>query len=57
MSVTGKGPLHFSFDATHDHNWSFCYFLLYTVDDPVLYEAITTLWLLPHSGLLIIYSF
>jgi len=57
MSVTRKGPLHFSFDATNDHNWFFRFFVLYTVDDPMLYEAITTLWLLPLSSLLIIYSF
>jgi len=36
-----------SLDATEDHIWSFCFFVLQTVDYPLLYEAINTFQLSP----------
>jgi hypothetical protein len=40
------GDSHFtlSFAAINNHNWSYSFFVLETADDPLLYEAITTLW-------------
>jgi hypothetical protein len=43
-----------SLDATHDHNWSFCFCISYTVDEPMFYEAINPLQFLSPSSLIII---
>jgi hypothetical protein len=46
-----------SLDAINNRNWHFCFFMSYTADDQMLYEAITTFRLLPLSSLLItVYS-
>lgn len=46
FSVLLERALHtFTFGAINDHNWSFCFFVSQTFDDPVLYKAVTTLWL------------
>jgi len=37
-----KRPATLSLDALNDHDWSFCFFVSQTADDPVLYETITT---------------
>ena len=46
-----------STDDTNDCNWSFHLFISQTVDDPVLYEAITTLQILPILSFLNYFKF
>jgi len=52
-----KRPYIVSLDAINDHNRCFCFFIIYTAYNKMLYEAITTVQLLPLSSLLTISIF
>lgn len=50
-------PFAFSLYAINDSNWFFRSFVSLAVDDSMLYEATTSIWLWPLWSLLIISSF
>jgi len=45
LSLNLKRFFTLELDTINECNWSFCFFILYTIGNPVLYEAMTSLGL------------
>jgi hypothetical protein len=52
-----KRSFPLTLDVINDNDWSVCSFISYIFADPMLYEAINSLWLSALSSLLMVSSY